>query len=89
MSGVDAMKLVDRSIERMGFGYHPDTRGEDYVDPFGSRVLTDAEAEEWNRLHDAAFESGYGEFMYQRGMDVFARMVKRERLAEFAGEVKR
>lgn len=43
-------------IERFGLGFHPDTRGEDYVNADGSRVLTDDEVKQYEFDIDEVFE---------------------------------
>lgn len=39
-----------RYVRQFGLGFHPDTRGKDYVDSQGSRCFTDSEAAEYDAV---------------------------------------
>lgn len=58
--------LAAKWVSRFGLGFHPDTPGQDYVNPDGARSLTDAEAAEYEADIDALF--GFGD-AYQHGLD--------------------
>ena len=51
----EAREIVVRWFDRFGLGYHPDTRGADYVDQHGARSLTDEEAAAYDRDIDRLF----------------------------------
>ena len=67
----DARMLVDWCLSTIGIGYHPDTLAEDYIDLAHRRrrTFTDAQAKELDRLHTEAFDAGFGDLMYEHGLD--------------------
>lgn len=44
---LDASMIASKWVKRFGLGFHPDTRGVDYVDAAGVRCLSDVEAAEY------------------------------------------
>lgn len=64
---VEARVIAARWVARFGLGFHPDTRGRDYVLPDFARCLTDAEADEYDTEINRLFELGGDP--YQHGLD--------------------
>lgn len=62
-------KLVDWCLDNIGIGYHPDTRAADYIDRAGQPTFTEAQAKELDRLHNEAFDAGFGDLMYEYGLE--------------------
>jgi hypothetical protein len=69
LSAMDAENLVDWCLENIGLGYHPDTVAADYIDAEGRRAFSETEAIKLDRLHEEAFAAGFGERMYDHGVD--------------------
>ena len=57
----EAEAIAAKWVERFGLGFHPDTRGTDYVETRGPnkdvRCLTDEEAAEYEREMDALYDA--------------------------------
>jgi hypothetical protein len=51
----EAQKIAGKWVAEFGLGFHPDTRGRDYVED-GNRCLTDAKADEYDSDMDRLFK---------------------------------
>ena len=57
--------LVEKWFSRLGYGFHPDTRGADYYNEAGERSLSAQEALEYEADMDYAFELiGYKVYLH-------------------------
>jgi hypothetical protein len=52
----EAEHIAEKYISRLGLGFHPDTRGKDYVDSLGKRTFTAKEAAEYEADMGRLFE---------------------------------
>ena len=52
----DPHAICRKWVARLGLGFHPDTRGEDYLDDNGEHALPDAEVIEYNRDMNTLFK---------------------------------
>lgn len=55
LQDLDAAMIASRWVKRFGLGFHPDTRGVDYVDAAYVRCLSDVEAAEYEVDIDTLF----------------------------------
>lgn len=60
--------LVEKWFSRLGYGFHPDTRGDDYYNAAGKRSLSAQEAREYEADMDEAFEM-MGDKVYLHVLD--------------------
>lgn len=70
------VRLVRAIRKTFGLGFHPDTRGQDYVNQGGGRSLTDAEADQYNRDLDTV---GRDHDVYLVGMRIWQALGLLER----------
>jgi hypothetical protein len=66
----DAVSFA-RYVRRLGLGFHPDTRGDDYVNADGSRTFTDEEAADYD---DAIEAASLGVDPYAFGIEIWETM---------------
>lgn len=68
-----ARSLIQKWVNRLGPGFHPDTRGVDYTDHLGRNSLTKIEAREYEDDIDQAFEMMGADGAYSYTLDCIQR----------------
>ena len=73
-----ARSLIEKWVNRLGPGFHPDTRGVDYTDNLGRNSLTKLEAREYESDIDEAFEMMGAAGVYGYTLDCIQKAVLRQ-----------